>query len=91
MAFLFPNVVANMRLVLFLATGVVLMTIFMPVMWHMWLYPGIVNANHFYFQNLGYIIMWSFGLIEYVRTAVKIQRGRVGTNSVVSGEHVKSE
>eukprot|EP00949_MAST-11_sp_MAST-11-sp1_P003744 g3744.t1 len=77
LAFMFPAVIASMRALLFFAAGIAMTLLLMPVMWHMWLYPGIVNANHFYFQNLGYVILNTLLVTEFLRACVHLERGEI--------------
>ena len=65
-----PHLIARMRnkstLIVITMIGVVLM----PTMWYLWLYPGAVCANHYFFSQLTYTLSLLLTVSEFLGAAV---------------------
>ena len=66
----------RMRLQFVLAVGLLVGSVAMPLMLHMWLTVGSGNANFFYNQTLVYNVFGALLVLEYVGAAVKSGRAR---------------
>ena len=63
--------------------GVVLM----PTMWYLWLYPGAVCANHYFFSQLTYTLSLLLTVSEFLGAAVL--RDRQITETIENVEKLK--
>ena len=51
-----PLTIIRVRGLFVLLIGIVIPSLLMPLMWHMWIYAGTGNANFYYFQNLLFLM-----------------------------------
>ena len=65
-----PFLVARMRFKVVILTAIAVCATLLPVMWYLWLYLGSFCANHFYFAQLGYIMITLLLTTEFLAAAV---------------------
>ena len=69
-----PLLVRRLRKMFAVAVGISISLALMPVMWHLWIYPGSANANYYYNQTLVYNFFVAMLVLEWIAAAVRREK-----------------